>query len=325
MRKVSLIFSCLLVFTLVSPFYAQQAPEAGMPTGPGCYAKCLIPDQYETITEEVLIKEASSRTEIVAGGTETLSQEVLAKEGSTQLRAIPAQFEDASEQVLRADGASTVVINPATFETVSQEVLSKAAFTQLAVVPAQFETQSEEILKADGSSSVRITPAQFETMTEQVMVNDGTSEVRITPAQFETSSQEVLASEGSSDVRITAASFETVSSQVIANTHGGVSYGSNATTLENVNFESGSAILTGSSRTELTNLAARVCGDGSSFKIVGHTDSQGNDNSNLTLSRNRAKAVYDALVAAGCSSANVSYEGRGEASPVADNATASGR
>ena len=25
-----------------------QAPEAGMPSGPGCYAKCLIPDQYES-------------------------------------------------------------------------------------------------------------------------------------------------------------------------------------------------------------------------------------------------------------------------------------
>ncbi len=35
----------LLVISQIS--YGQQAPEASMPIGPGCYAKCLIPDQYE--------------------------------------------------------------------------------------------------------------------------------------------------------------------------------------------------------------------------------------------------------------------------------------
>ena len=45
----------------------------------------------------------------------------------------------------------------------------------------------------------------------------------------------------------------------------------------------------------------------------------------MNLSRNRAKAVYDALVAAGANAGSLSYEGRGETQPKANNNTASGR
>jgi len=93
-----------------------------------------------------------------------------------------------------------------------------------------------------------------------------------------------------------------------------------------VNFASGSATLLGSSDSEIRRVAGMMSSDGSMRgTIVGHTDSQGNDAANLTLSRNRAKAVYDALVAAGVDASRLSYEGRGESSPVASNATADGR
>ena len=44
----------LFVFLLVSQIsFGQQAPEAGKPSGPGCYSKCLIPDQYEFYTTQI--------------------------------------------------------------------------------------------------------------------------------------------------------------------------------------------------------------------------------------------------------------------------------
>jgi hypothetical protein len=60
-------------------------------------------------------------------------------------------------------------------------------------------------------------------------------------------------------------------------------------------------------------------------KLVGHTDNVGSESSNETLSANRAKAVYDALIAAGIDASRLSYEGRGESDPVASNDNASGR
>ncbi len=59
--------------------------------------------------------------------------------------------------------------------------------------------------------------------------------------------------------------------------------------------------------------------------IDGHTDSQGSDEYNQTLSENRAKSVSDYLVSKGIESSRLKATGYGETKPVADNATAAGR
>lgn len=59
--------------------------------------------------------------------------------------------------------------------------------------------------------------------------------------------------------------------------------------------------------------------------IEGHTDSMGDEDYNLDLSRDRSFAVRDALVKAGISSTRLSTQGFGEALPVASNSSATGR
>jgi outer membrane protein OmpA-like peptidoglycan-associated protein len=59
--------------------------------------------------------------------------------------------------------------------------------------------------------------------------------------------------------------------------------------------------------------------------IVGHTDSLGSEAYNLELSRRRAEAVRQALIADGVPPGQLRAEGRGEAEPRADNATEAGR
>ena len=59
--------------------------------------------------------------------------------------------------------------------------------------------------------------------------------------------------------------------------------------------------------------------------VVGHTDSDGSDAYNLDLSRRRADAVANDLIAAGVPANRVRAEGRGEREPRADNATAAGK
>jgi outer membrane protein OmpA-like peptidoglycan-associated protein len=59
--------------------------------------------------------------------------------------------------------------------------------------------------------------------------------------------------------------------------------------------------------------------------IDGHTDSQGSDEYNHTLSHNRAKSVSDYLVSKGIEESRLKSTGYGESKPVADNATAAGR
>jgi len=60
-------------------------------------------------------------------------------------------------------------------------------------------------------------------------------------------------------------------------------------------------------------------------RIVGYTDSRGSEAYNLNLSEQRAKSVAWALQDNGVSHQRVSIEGRGEANPRANNASAAGR
>jgi outer membrane protein OmpA-like peptidoglycan-associated protein len=62
-----------------------------------------------------------------------------------------------------------------------------------------------------------------------------------------------------------------------------------------------------------------------SIQIQGHTDNIGNDADNLRLSENRARSVYDYLIAREISPERLSYKGYGETDPVAANDSEEGR
>ncbi|HEX9600026.1 MAG TPA: OmpA family protein [Mariniflexile sp.] len=59
--------------------------------------------------------------------------------------------------------------------------------------------------------------------------------------------------------------------------------------------------------------------------VVGHTDSQGAEDYNMTLSKNRAYAVTNYLSSNGISSGRLTTNWFGEAQPMHDNSTADGR
>ena len=73
---------------------------------------------------------------------------------------------------------------------------------------------------------------------------------------------------------------------------------------------------------------AKVLQENKDFKvkIVGHTDSDGDDNSNLDLSKRRAASVKNSLVTEfGIEGARMVTDGKGEAEPVSDNSTPEGK
>jgi OmpA-OmpF porin, OOP family len=59
--------------------------------------------------------------------------------------------------------------------------------------------------------------------------------------------------------------------------------------------------------------------------ISGHTDNVGNDERNLRLSQERAKACFDYLVFRGIKPERLRHAGFGKARPIADNSTSEGR
>lgn len=96
--------------------------------------------------------------------------------------------------------------------------------------------------------------------------------------------------------------------------------------LDGVEFESGTANLTGESQAILDEAAATLQEfTDINVEVAGHTDSQGDDASNQTLSQARAESVVAYLVDAGVSASQLTPTGYGESQPIADNDTADGR
>ncbi len=96
--------------------------------------------------------------------------------------------------------------------------------------------------------------------------------------------------------------------------------------LNHVNFETGKSNLTSLSRYELDNFFEVLNKNKNmTVEISGHTDNTGTSESNLELSDQRAKAVYDYLINKGVAADRLISVGYGETLPVADNATEAGR
>ena len=61
------------------------------------------------------------------------------------------------------------------------------------------------------------------------------------------------------------------------------------------------------------------------FSVEGHTDSDGSDESNLKLSKERAKTVMDKLISMGIDKSRLKYTGFGESKPIDNNSTPEGK
>jgi outer membrane protein OmpA-like peptidoglycan-associated protein len=97
-------------------------------------------------------------------------------------------------------------------------------------------------------------------------------------------------------------------------------------TLDDVLFQTGSATLRPGAEARLEPLADYLDANPSvRVRIDGFTDSVGSDASNLTLSRNRARAVATALTTMAVDPGRMEMFGHGEATPVASNGTPAGR
>jgi outer membrane protein OmpA-like peptidoglycan-associated protein len=96
--------------------------------------------------------------------------------------------------------------------------------------------------------------------------------------------------------------------------------------LKNIFYESGSFKLKNESLYEITKLVQFLKENPAvRIEISGHTDNVGVDQTNLTLSTNRAKSVYDWLVKQGIAADRLVYKGYGKSQPVDVNTTEEGR
>lgn len=205
-------YSTLLVSFLL-PFVAVNAQDTTL-TPPEakageCYAKVMSPAKFETVTEQVLVKEAGEAINIVPAEYEVVEQEVEVIPSSKKLIPVPATYKDVTETMevqpasrvwktslkkkalavnqvmLDAIKAQGIDIDGATANTCFKEILK----------PASYKIAAEEVLVQNERNVTEVIPAEFETKEEQVEVVPATKEVVQIEAVYETIEEKVLIQE----------------------------------------------------------------------------------------------------------------------------------
>lgn len=96
--------------------------------------------------------------------------------------------------------------------------------------------------------------------------------------------------------------------------------------LYNIYYETDSFRILPQSKPELNKLVDFLTNNrGLKVEIQGHTDSSGNPESNMELSKQRAKSVVDYLVENNISVSRLEFDGYGDTKPIASNETPEGR
>ena len=96
--------------------------------------------------------------------------------------------------------------------------------------------------------------------------------------------------------------------------------------LEGVYFDVNAATLRPESRTTLDELVVTMSANPTmKINVQGHTDSDGTDSDNMTLSDNRANAVRNYLIDHGIAPGRLVATGYGESQPIAPNSTRTGK
>ena len=206
MKKLSV--TIFTVFMFFGSFVFGQPGIENRQIKPGtCYAKCFIADEYITEKEQVELKAASFKVEIIPAQYESVSEQILVKDAATPIERVTPEYETVTQSFVKGcpsgyspEGGGTpqaggncvrMIALPAEYETVTEQVLLKEASTRLQVVPATFENVTEQILVKPASFRTQIVPAEYESMTEQVLVKEASTRIERRPARYETQSEQI--------------------------------------------------------------------------------------------------------------------------------------
>jgi hypothetical protein len=184
-----------------------QEPLLPANAKPGeCYTRVFIPTQYETVTEDVVKKEATEHVETVPPTFEWVEEQVLVKEASEEIEVIPAVFKTVTDQVLVKPESEEIEVVPAEYEAVEEKVLVRQAYTAwktgrgpiekidtttgeimcLVEVPAEYKTVQKQVLKTPPTTRVVTKPAEYETVEKQVVDVPAQTRVVKIPAEYRT-------------------------------------------------------------------------------------------------------------------------------------------
>ena len=222
---------------------ADYPPEAD----PGaCFARVLIPETTQVVTEQVIDRPEATEVTVIPASYETVTEQVLVKEETVEYRVIPASYETVTQQVLVEPERTDTIVIPAEYETYTEEVLVRDAYTTWkpgaglygraanpgavtangsavatgellckVTVPAQYDTVTRTRVASPERTETNIIPARYDTITKEVVAQPPQVVEEVIPAVYESKSVERLVSPATQEQTIIPATYKTVEKRVV--------------------------------------------------------------------------------------------------------------
>lgn len=146
MKNINIILLIAIITLFNLDIITAQIGDYPPNAEPGkCYAKCLIADQYETVTEQVLVKDATYRIESTAPIYETVEETYEITPATTRIEVVPESRETITEQYEIEPASTRLEVVPAVYETREEKVEVQSGGTRLVCTPMVYKTESEQI------------------------------------------------------------------------------------------------------------------------------------------------------------------------------------
>ncbi len=162
MGKFKFILPLFLGFASGVMAQSGDAPPNAQPGK--CYAKCHFENVYETTTEQVAIKPATTQAFIVPAEYEMKKQYQLVKEESKRIVMIPAQFETLTDKV----DVSATSKNLSGAATAVKYIMVKPESKRYVEVPAVYENITEPYAIEPATFRIEVLQPRYETATERI-------------------------------------------------------------------------------------------------------------------------------------------------------------
>jgi len=203
-RYAYLVWGLLLPMTLPA---AETAPLTPPNAKPGeCYAKVVLPAEYEDVEEKVLVKEASESISIIPAEYDTVKAEVEVIPATTKLIPVPATYKEVVETIEvkpamrlwkrsleeEALPVSPAIVNAAASSGVDTQNAQPGECFREYFLPRKFKKISEEILVQGERNETEVIPPEFETVEKTIVIRPATKKLVEVPAEYEEIEEKVL-------------------------------------------------------------------------------------------------------------------------------------
>jgi hypothetical protein len=184
---LSLVFSILALAAGAQTNYLPPGAQPGK-----CYANCFIPDQYQSMTEQVVSKAETERLIAQPAVLHPATRQLVIKEEARRLLPYPAEFQTVTEQVVVREASKRYVLVPAEYETNPAPGSAAVPEKRLVIVPAEFRTDTLRIAIKEETRRYIAEPAEYETVNETYEIEPAYTRFEVFEPKFETRTDRIV-------------------------------------------------------------------------------------------------------------------------------------